>query len=66
MGDELVSFKSKRSVDDMRGWLEEFQRKLDEAAGNHGLQFISEIYTIDKNLPQSQNKDKVQIIATGE
>ena len=50
----------------MRGWLEEFQRKLDEAAGNHGLQFISEIYTIDKNLPQSQNKDKVQMIATGE
>ena len=44
----------------MKYWLDVFQQKLDESAGNRHLQFTVEIGNNNKNLPPSENKNKIK------
>ena len=60
--DGLVVFKGKKSVQEIKDWLAEFQKAVDKAAGNQHLQFTAEIWTNDTKLPPSAKKDKVEII----
>ena len=59
----LVMFKGKKSVQEIKYWLEEFQHIVYKAAVNQQLQFAAEIWTNDTNLPHSSKKDKVQTVA---
>ena len=55
-------FKVKKRAQENKYWLEEFQKRVDNSAGNQHIQFTAEIWTNDENLTLSTNKDKVQIV----
>ena len=49
--DGLVVFKGKKSLKEIKDWLDEFQQTVDKAAGNQHLQFTAEIWKPDENPP---------------
>ena len=61
----MLGCNGKISVKDIKDLFEGFQQKVDEEAINQHLNFTAEIWTSDKNLPPSENKDKVQTSAIG-
>ena len=58
----MLVFKGKKSVQDIKKWLAEFQQTVDKVSGNQSLQFTAEIWTNDTNLPLPAKEDKVQIV----
>ena len=44
-------FKGKKSVKEIKYWLEEFQKTVNMAEGNQYLQFTEEIWKTDVNPP---------------
>ena len=58
----MLVFKGKKSVQDIKKWLAEFQQTVDKVSGNQHLQFTAEIWTNDTNLPLPAKEDKVQIV----
>ena len=51
--DGLVLIKGKKSVQEIKYWIAEFQKTVDKALNNQYLYFTAEILTSDKNLPPS-------------
>ena len=49
--DGLVVLKGNKIVQEIKYWLEKFQKAMDKAAVNQHLQFIAEIWTNDTNPP---------------
>ena len=49
--DGLLMFKGKKSVKEIKYWLEEFQKTVNMAEGNQYLQFTEEIWKTDVNPP---------------
>ena len=49
----MLVFKGKKSVQEIKYWIAEFQKTVDKALNNQYLYFTAEILTIDKNLPPS-------------
>ena len=68
MYDGLILSKGKKCFQDIWGWLEGFQvsKKMGDAVCNCRIQFDMEIWTNEKNLPPSENKDKIQTSAADE
>ena len=62
----LLVFKGKKSTQEIRYWLAEFQQKVDKAAGNQHLQFIAEKWKNGTNIPSSAKKDMLQTTAKNE
>ena len=60
--DGLVVFKGKKSVKEIKNWLDEFQKTVDKAAGNQHLQFTTEIWKPNENPPPQAKEDRVQIV----
>ena len=58
----MVVFKGKKSVQNIKNWLVEFQQTVEKGAGNQHLQFTAEIWMNGTNLPLSAKKYKVQIV----
>ena len=56
-------FNGKKSVQEIKYRLEDFQQIVDKAAVNQQPHFTAEICTNDTNLPPSSKKDKVQSVA---
>ena len=54
--DGLVVFKGKKSVKEIKYWLDEFQQTVDKAAGNQHLQFTAEIWKPNENPPPLKRK----------
>ena len=52
----MVVFKGKKSVQEIKDWLSDFQQTVDRAAGNQHLHLTSKIWTNDRNLPPSTKK----------
>ena len=57
--DGLVVFKGKKSVKEIKDWLDEFQQTVDKAAGNQHLQFTTEIWKPDENPSPSSERGQV-------
>ena len=55
-------FKGKKSVREIKDWLDEFQQTVDKAAGNQHLQFTAEIWKPDENPPPQAKEDRVQTV----
>ena len=51
-------FKGKKSVREIKVWLDEFQQRVDKAGGNQHLQFTAEIWKPDENPPPPQAKEE--------
>ena len=49
-------FKGKKSVREIKDWLDEFQQTVDKAAGNQHLKFTAEIWKPDENPPLSSER----------
>ena len=49
--DGLVMFKGKKSVNEIKDWLEDFQKTVNRSAGNQHLQFTAETCTLDVSPP---------------
>ena len=64
--DGLVVFKGRKSVKEIKYWLDEFQQTVDKAAGNQHLQFTAEIWKPDENPPPQAKEDRVQIVTKDE
>ena len=64
--DRLVVFKGKKSVREIKDWLDEFQKTVDKAAGNQHLQFTAEIWRPDENSPPQAKEDRVQTVTKDE
>ena len=54
--DGLVLLKSRKSVKEIKDWLDEFQQTVDKAAGNQHLQLTAEIWKPDENPPPSSER----------
>ena len=54
--DGFVVFKGRKSVREIKDWLDEFQQTVDKAAGNQQLQFNAEIWKPDENPPPSSER----------
>ena len=54
--DGLVALKGKKSVKEIKDWLDEFQKTVDKAAGNQHLQFTAEIWKPDDNPPLKRKR----------
>ena len=52
----MVVFKGKKSVQEIKDWLLEFQKTVDRAAGNQHFHFTSKIWKNDRDLPPSTKK----------
>ena len=52
----LVVFKGKKSVREIKYWLDDFQKTVDKAAGNQHLQFAAEIWKPDETPPLKQKR----------
>ena len=59
--DNLVLFKGKKIIQEIKYWLVDFHQTVDKVAGNQHLQFTAEIWMNDENLPPSLKKDRFQI-----
>ena len=55
-------FKGKKSPREIKDWPEEFQKKVNKAAGNQHLQFTAEIWTTEENYPTPAKEERVQIV----
>ena len=55
-------FKGRKSIKEIKYWLDEFQKIVDKAAGNQHLQFTAEIWKLDENPPPQAKEDRVQIV----
>ena len=64
--DGLVVFKEKKSVQEIKYWLVEFQQTVEKAAGNQHLQFTVEILKNYTKHPLPAKEDKVQVITNNE
>ena len=64
--DGLVVFKGKKSVKEIKYWLDEFQKTVDKAAGNQHFQFTAEIWKPDENSPPQAKEDRVQTVTKDE
>ena len=49
-------FRDKKSVKEIKDWLDEFQQTVDKAAGNQNLQFTAKIWKPDDNPPPQEKK----------
>ena len=52
----LVVFRVKKSVKEIKYWLEEFQQTVNRSVGNQQLQFNADICTTDANTPSLQER----------
>ena len=59
-------FKGKKKASEIKDWLEEFQKKVNTAAGNRHLQFTAEIWTNEANSPTPEKEDQAQIVTNNE
>ena len=59
--DVLVVFKGKKSINKIKYWLEDFQKKVNRAAGNQHLQFTAEIWTTDETPPLPTKEDRGKV-----
>ena len=64
--DGLVVFKGKKKASEIIYWLEEFQQKVNKAAGNQHLHFTAEIWMTEDNSPTPGKEERVQIVMNGE
>ena len=64
--DKLVLFKGKKSVREIKDWLDKFQQTVDKAAGNQHLQFTAEIRKPNKNPPPQAKEDRVLTVTKDE
>ena len=64
--DGMLVFNIKKSIQEIRDCLVEFQQIVDKVAGKKNLQFTVEIWTNDTPPPPYTKKDKVQTVANGE
>ena len=64
--DGLVVFSGKKSVQENKDWLEEFQQIVKRTAGNQHLQFTAEIWTPEVNPPLPAKEYRVQIVTKNE
>ena len=60
--DGLVVFKGKKSLKEIKYWLEVFQKTVNIAAGNQHLQFNAEIWVTDANFLLPAKEEKVQVV----
>ena len=65
-GDGLVVFKGKKSVKEIKAWVEELQQTVNKAAGNQHLQFTAEIWAPEVYPPLPAKEDRVQIVTNDE
>ena len=61
--DGMLVFNIKKSIQEIRDCLVEFQQIVDKVAGKKNLQFTVEIWTNDTPPPPYTKKDKVQTVA---
>ena len=54
--DGLVVFKGKKSVKEIKKWLDAFQQTVDKAVGNQHLQFTADIRKPNENPPPSSER----------
>ena len=59
-------FKGKKSAREIKDWLEEFQKKVNKAAGNQHLKFTAEIWTTEENSPTPAKEEIFQIVTNDE
>ena len=64
--DGLVMFKGKKSVNEIKDWLEDFQKTVNISVGNQHLQFTAETCTLDVSPPLPEKEDRVQIVTNNE
>ena len=54
--DVLVVLKGKKSVKEVKYWLEDFQKTVNISAGNQYPQFTTEVWTREVNPPSLQKR----------